>query len=139
MAAVSRGPVQEVEDQAAAGVRRPAAFVYRRQPQGPHLHVEGAWRHYRGIFLFHVFHTFLFITLFCPPCILHKYRKDRIYIHHTYTHNTYEYEHLGTNRACTSQSINHIPRNSWYKPATHFLSAKESKLRIFLIKKLRIF
>ena len=51
--------------------------------------------HCKGISLFHIFQPFLFITLFCPPCILHKYRKNRIYIRHTYTHNTYEYERLG--------------------------------------------
>ena len=50
-----------------------------------------------------------------------------------------ENERLGTNRECTSESINHVPRNSRYKPSTHVTSAKKSKLRIFQIKKLRIF
>ena len=47
--------------------------------------------HCKGISLFHIFQPFLFITLFCPPCILPTYRTNRIYIRHRYTHNTYMY------------------------------------------------
>ena len=36
----------------------------------------------------------------------------------------YEYERLGTNRACTSQSINPVPHNSRYKAVTHVPKAK---------------
>ena len=44
---------------------------------------------------------------------------------------TYEYERLGTNRACTSQSINPVPHNSRYKAVTHVPKAKRVEVANF--------